>query len=194
MIRTSQKYETVSMIRENLDDIPTFELPLSFSIRWYELGDDRSWINIQKHADRYNTITSELFDREFNNDAESLARRQCFLIDTNGTAVGTATAWFGGKYHGRPYGRLHWVAIVPRVQGQGLAKPLLTTVCQRLRDLGHQRAYLSTSPERIPAINLYLGFGFAPEIKNTHDSEIWTDIQKRVAKRIRLVNRPTTCP
>jgi GNAT superfamily N-acetyltransferase len=184
MIRTGQKNESVSMIRANLDDIPTFELPPSFSIRWYEQGDDRSWINIQKHADQYNTITRELFEREFNNDAESLAERQCFLIDLHGTAIGTATAWFDNNYDGRPYGRVHWVAIIPRLQGQGLAKPLLTTVCQRLRDLGHQRAYLITSSERIPAINLYLRFGFAPEIKSIYDSEIWTDIQKRVEKRI----------
>lgn len=172
------------MIRENLDDIPTFELPPSFSIKWYELGDERSWVSIQKRADQYNTITRELFDREFNNDAESLVQRQCFLIDSHGTAIGTATAWFDSNYNGRLYGRVHWVAITPRLQGQGLAKPLLTTVCQRLRDLGHQLAYLTTAPERIRAINLYLGFGFAPEIKSSHDSEIWTDIQQRIKKRI----------
>ena len=179
-----QEYKIVTMIRENLDDIPTFELPSSFSIKWYEPGDERTWISIQTRADQFNTITRELFDREFNDDAESLMQRQCFLIDLHGTAIGTATAWFDHNYDARPFGRVHWVAIIPRLQGQGLAKPLLTTVCERLRDLGHQRAYLTTSPERIAAINLYLGFGFVPEIKSIHDSDIWNDVQKRIEKRI----------
>jgi GNAT superfamily N-acetyltransferase len=181
VIRMIKEYQSVSMIRENLDDIASFELPPSFSIKWHEPGDEKSWVNIQKSADQFNTITLVLFDREFNKDTESLAQRQCFLIDMHGTAVGTATAWFDNNYNGLPYGRLHWVAIVPRFQGQGLAKPLLTAVCQRLRDLGHKRAYLTTSPERIPAINLYLKFGFAPEIKDIHDWEIWADIQTRIS-------------
>ena len=181
-------YQSVSMIRESLDDIHCFELPACFSIKWHEPGDEKSWVNIQKSADQYNTITLELFDREFNKDNESLTQRQCFLIDMHGTAVGTATAWFDDNYNGVSYGRVHWVAIVPRLQGQGLAKPLLSAVCQRLRDLGHKRAYLTTSLERIPAINLYLKFGFAPEIRDIHDSEIWADIQRRIRTATKLTD------
>jgi GNAT superfamily N-acetyltransferase len=179
----NQKYQSVCMIRESLDEIPSFELPPSFSIKWYESGDEKPWLEIQKSADLYNTITLELFDREFNRDTDSLAQRQCFLIDPHGTAVGTATAWFDSKYNGLLYGRLHWVAIVPKMQGMGLAKPLLTILCQRLRELGHRQAYLTTSPERIPAINLYLEFGFAPEIKDIHDSDIWDGIQREMRKK-----------
>jgi GNAT superfamily N-acetyltransferase len=179
----NQEYQSISMIRGNLDEIPSFDLPPSFSIKWYEPGDEKRWVEIQKSADHYNTITLELFNREFNKDTEALAQRQCFLTDLHGTAIGTATAWFDSNHNGLPYGRLHWVAIVPRLQGQGLAKPLLTTVCQRLRKLGHRRVYLTTSPERIPAINLYLEFGFAPEIKDIHDSEIWVDIKRRLRKK-----------
>ena len=173
------------MIRENLDEIPSFELPPFFSIKWYEPGDEKRWVEIQKRADQYNTITLELFDREFNRDTESLAQRQCFLIDTQGTPIGTATAWFDNNHNGLPHGRLHWVAIVPEFQGQGLAKPLLTTVCQRLSELGHRRTYLNTSPRRIPAINLYLEFGFVPEIKDIHDSQVWDDIHKTRLSRKR---------
>ena len=182
VITMNQEYESVTMIRENFDEITCFELPPSFSINWYEPGQEKSWVEIQRSADQYNTITLELFDREFNRNTESLAQRQCFLIDMHGTAIGTGTAWFD-NHNGLPYGRLHWVAIVPKMQGLGLAKPLLTTLCQRLRELGHRRAYLTTSPERIPAINLYLEFGFAPEIKDIHDSEVWDDIQNNIRKK-----------
>ena len=179
----NQKHRSISMIRENLDRIASFDLPRSFSIKWYERGDEKLWVDIQKRADHYNTISFELFDREFNRDIESLARRQCFLIDKHGTAIGTATAWFDNNHNGLPYGRVHWVAIVPESQGQGLSKPLLTTVCQRLSTMGHKRAYLNTSPERIPAINLYLKFGFVPEIKDIHDSEVWDEIHRRMTEK-----------
>jgi GNAT superfamily N-acetyltransferase len=174
------------MIRENLDEIPRFDVPTSFSVKWYEPGDENRWVEIQKSADHYNVITLELFDREFNKDTQSLAQRQCYLIDMHGIPIGTATAWFDNDHNGLPYGRLHWVAIVPELQGQGLAKPLLTTVCQRLGELGHTRAYLTTSSERLPAINLYLGFGFAPEIKDLHDSGVWDDIQRRIRRKRQL--------
>jgi GNAT superfamily N-acetyltransferase len=182
----NQENHSISMIRENLDEIPRFDVPPSFSIKWYEPGDEKRWVEIQKSADHYNTITPELFDREFNKDTQSLAQRQCYLIDIHGIPIGTATAWFDNDHNGLPYGRLHWVAIAPKLQGQGLAKPLLTAVCQRLRELGHTRAYLTTSSERIPAINLYLGFGFAPEIKDLHDSEVWDDVQRRIRMKKRL--------
>jgi GNAT superfamily N-acetyltransferase len=179
----SQEHHLISMIRENLDEIASFDVPPPFSIKWYEPGDENCWVEIQESADHYNTITLELFDREFNKDTQSLAQRQCYLIDMHGRPVGTATAWFDKDHNGLPYGRLHWVAIVPKLQGQGLAKPLLTTVCKRIRELGHRRAYLTTSSERIPAINLYLQFGFVPEIKDIHDSELWDDIQRRIRRK-----------
>jgi GNAT superfamily N-acetyltransferase len=55
---------------------------------------------------------------------------------------------------------VHWVAIVPECQGIGLGKALMTLLCQRLRELGHDQAYLFTSSERVSAIRLYLRFGF----------------------------------
>lgn len=96
-----------------------------------------------------------------------------------GEAIGTATAWFD-TYRGQLYGLVHWVAIIPQQQGRGLAKPLLTAVCNRLRDLHHQGAYLITGTVRIPAIKLYLKFGFVPDIKSEQDAEAWRSIQAKL--------------
>jgi GNAT superfamily N-acetyltransferase len=172
----------VTMVRENLDHIPDFSLPPGYSLRPYRSGDELVWQRIQAAADQFNTITARLFREQFGMDQEVLAARQLFLCDARDAAVGTSTAWFDDDFRDKTYGRVHWVAIVPDWQGLGLAKPLMTSTCHRLRELGHRRAYLTTSTARIPAISLYLQFGFEPEIDNDDDLNVWQELLGRINK------------
>jgi ribosomal protein S18 acetylase RimI-like enzyme len=161
------------MIRKNLEQIPEFELPDGFSLRQYRPGDEENWLRIHLVADRLQPITPELYVREFGSDRARLSERQYFLLAPNGQAIGTATAWFKDNFEGRRFGRVHWVAIVPEYQGRGLAKPLMSTICRRLQELGHDCAYLTTSTARLPAINLYRRFGFEPLIRTPEEADIW---------------------
>jgi len=169
----------VHMLLGNLHDTPQFALPPSFTIRYYHAGDAETWVAIQREADPHHVINRGLFEREFGGDESALSRRQCFLCNTTGQAIGTATAWFNDNYDGRPCGRVHWLAIVPGSQGRGLAKPLLSAVCNRLRELGHSRTYLITETVRIPAIRLYLKFGFVPVIRDASDLSAWLDLKRQ---------------
>jgi GNAT superfamily N-acetyltransferase len=169
----------VRMIRDHLNDIPHYKLPEPYTIRPYQAGDETAWLDIQAATDRYNPITPELFGAQFGSDPKLLADRQFYLCDETTRPIGTATAWFGqGAWQG--WGRLHWVAIVPAHQGRGLAKPLMTVTCRRLRELGHRRAYLTTATARIPAIGLYLKFGFRPDIQTEQDVESWRGVGGKV--------------
>lgn len=170
----------IKMIRDNLDNIPCCGLPSEYSIRWYKKGYEKFWLDIHRKAEKYQEITPQRFISEFGTDTKLLAQRQCFIFDSNKNAIGTATAWFDDNFNGQKYGRVHWVAIVPEMQGRGLAKPLMTCICNRLRDLGHDRAYLNTSTARISAINLYLNFGFVPYISSTEELDIWRKLQKKL--------------
>jgi len=171
-----EKNVAVKMLREHLRDIPRFGLPDGYSLRGYQPGDEETWLKIQLGADRHNRITPELFEEQFGSARASLPQRQCYLLDTRGREVGTATAWFDDHFEGARVGRLHWVAMAPEYQSRGLGKPLLTAVCHRLRELRHERVYLSTSSARLPAINLYLRFGFVPLIRSEHESFLWQRI------------------
>ncbi len=172
--------DMITMIRKNLDNIPDFTLPTRYTLRWYQHGDNQIWRDIQSPSYEPNQITSELFEREFGFDEKQLRHRQFYILNSNGIAIGTATAWFNDDYNGLPYGRIHWVAIVPSSHGLGLAKPLMTIACERLKSLGHERAYLTTSTSRIPAVNLYLKFGFTPEIASKEDWEAWRLVQDQI--------------
>jgi len=175
----------VAMVRHNLDDIPNYDLPEPYKIRCYKPGDDQTWLGIEESAEKHFTVNDDLFDDQFGDNLELLSDRQFFICDGNGKEIGTATAWFNNNYSGLVYGLVHWVAIVPEEQGKGLAKPLMSTVCNRLKELDYERALLNTSTARVPAINLYLKFGFVPEIRNDKDKEVWKhfktilDAQKR---------------
>lgn len=161
------------MIRPTMDKIPLYPLPEVFSFRFYAPGDENSWVELQRNADKFNKTDTDLFHRVFGCNTEILKQRMLFLLDPQGKIIGTAAAWFDDDYQGERYGRVHWLAVHPDYQGQGLSKPLLSAVCEKLVELGHAKAYLSTSSARIPAINLYLKFGFVPQIITPEDKKIW---------------------
>ncbi len=172
----------VTMYRPTLDGLPQFPLPAGFALRWYQPGDRATWVRVQQAAEKLLPISDQLFDDQFSRNEAELARRQVFLCAPDGAAIGTATAWFHASYRGRPSGRIHWVAIVPAWQGRGLSRPLLTAVGNRLRDLGHDQAFLVTSSTRLPALSLYLEFGFQPEITEPSEQRVWGEIRRALAE------------
>jgi GNAT superfamily N-acetyltransferase len=167
---------SLKMVRWNLEDIPGFALPEGFSLRWYRRDDEQAWLRIHRAADRFNPITPALFTQQFGDDPVLLGQRQCYLLADDGELIGTGTAWFNDNFQGQAFGRVHWVALLPRYQGLGLSKPLMTTLCRRLRELGHERVYLSTSSARLAAINLYRRFGFVPLIENDSQAGTWRQL------------------
>ena len=171
-------HASVTMVRVDLAGLPRHALPEGFAIRPYAPGDELAWVRIQSAADAYNVIVASLFRAQFGDDTLELARRLFMLEDAAGRAIGTAAAWFGGARRGPEAGRVHWVAIHPAHQGRGLAKPLMSRVCLALRDLGHESAFLTTSTARVPAIALYLSFGFVPEIAGPQDAAAWAALQR----------------
>ena len=43
---------SVTMIRENLEDIPQHPLPPGYSVRWYRPGDSQVWFAVEKAAEQ----------------------------------------------------------------------------------------------------------------------------------------------
>lgn len=158
----------VRMDRDHLNAIPGYPLPPGYRIASYTPGDEEAWLRIHLVADKLNHFRPDTFRRQFGDHAATIAARQLYLFAPDGEAVGTTTAWFDGTE-----GRIHWVAIDPRYQGLGLSKPLLERACVLLRSLGHRRAYLTTSTQRVAAIGLYAAFGFTPTPRSDREAAAW---------------------
>lgn len=158
---------SIHMVRSHLERIPQFELPPGVRARTFRPGDEMTWAYIQDTADLYNHVTVETHRRDYGTDINVLAQRQFFLEDETGAAFASASAWWKDAYDladGGLWGEVHWVAMLPQWQGRGLARPLMTLVLNRMGELGHERAYLNTATARLPAVNLYLRFGFVPHL------------------------------
>ena len=175
-----EKYTEITMIREHLGEIESYELSDEYSVRWYQPGYEKLWMDIHLQSEKYISITPGFFEDKFGTDAQVLAERQCFIFDKDNNAIATATAWFDDNFNGQKYGKVHWVAIVPRMHGRGLAKPLLSIVYNKLRSLGHERAYLITANKRIAAVSLYLKFGFVPKINSPEELGVWRRLEKKL--------------
>jgi len=148
------------MVCDDLNGMPEAVLPPGIILDTWRAGDDAEWLRIHLLSDFYNDFTHETFHRQYGHDDREWARRLLFLRVIDGPTIGTAGAWFNDAWRGESWGRLHWVAIIPAYQGRGLARPLVGAALQRIRDLGHTRAYLTTNSVRPLAIRLYETFGF----------------------------------
>lgn len=162
----------VWMLNADLSNLPATAFPDGYRMRFYEPGDLATWLEIQA-TDPFFVPTAETFTRAMPGDDAYLGTRVMFLVDPNGAAIGTITAWQTTELTGALIGQIHWVALVPAVRGMGLAKPMLSAACAVLREQGHQAVCLETNTQRIPALNLYLQFGFAPFVRSETEREAW---------------------
>jgi GNAT superfamily N-acetyltransferase len=153
-------HEELYMIREDLDNLPAFALPGGFTVRWHGPGDEQAWVELQAPLYDPGAIALDTFYKWYGTDEAEHGRRIAYLINSPGRPVGTAAAWSYDGFRGPEWGRVHWVAIANDYQGRGLSKPLLSAVLRRMVELGHTKAYLTTSRDRPVAVHLYRRFGF----------------------------------
>jgi GNAT superfamily N-acetyltransferase len=165
----------LEMERLTLDALPPHASGSASTIRGCQSGDEIAWRRIQTEADRYNTITSSLFTDQFDTNTSEHSRRILFAVSPNGEAVSTSAAWWGSS-PSDIWGRVHWVAVLPEWQRRGIGRGLLVATCHRLKELGHKKAFLTTSPVRLEALHLYVSLGFFPRITGPGDREVWREI------------------
>lgn len=170
----------VRMRRTTLEKIPAHSVPEGFRFTPVTAATIPEWTEIQRAAEPFNPTPDHLFREVFGADDHEISERCFVLRDAEGRGVGTISAWYHDNFQGESWGRVHWVAIRPELQRRGLAKAMLAH-CLNALGKWHRNAYLVTSENRLPAIALYLKFGFEPMILEPVDRSIWERILGRLA-------------
>lgn len=169
----------VNMSRPNLLDIPQVPFPEGFSIRPMRLDEGGLWTDIERDAEEYLEITDDTFHQEFGRDLQATQWRSFIVVNQKGVGVGTISAWYDRNYRGQDYGRIHWLAVRPAYQGRGLGRAALSFAMNELARW-HDRATLGTQTRRLPAIKLYLDFGFLPEFDEPEAVATWHAVQEQL--------------
>ena len=163
------RYVELLMQRDDLKDIPAFDLPEGYRFVFYRPGDRDAWIEIEHSAKELAGYEHGVrtWERFFGHVEHTLHNRMLFIENEKGEKVATATAYY--DEHGdlpAECGQVHWVAVRRDHQGKGLAKPLIMQVLRVMKERGHERAVLHTQTTSWVAVRLYLNFGFYPMPEN----------------------------
>lgn len=160
------KHELI-MVHDNIAEAPCYPAKPPVTLETYKKGYEAHWLAIHLDSDKLNTFTGQTFKQEFQNFEDELNKRQIYA-SIDGHIIGTCTAWNDIEGDYTEYGRVHWLAVSPAFQNQGLAKILLSKTIEILREWGYKKAFLVTDIRRADAIHLYENFGFKKiETKNS---------------------------
>ena len=177
--RATSAGNAIHMIRPHLCDIPRAPLPDNYSIRRIRTDEGPLWAEIIRAAEEWLDLSADLFTQEFGHDLENASERCFLIVDGEDYAVGTISAWYRHDYRGLDYGLIHWVANRPAYQGLGLGKAGLSFALHALAQW-HDRALLGTQTKRLPAIALYLNFGFLPDLKEPGARDDWRQLREQL--------------
>ena len=163
MIDKSIESIGVMMYKTDTNNYPKYSLPEGYYFEFYKKGDENNWAQIEMSVGQYDTKEEALsgFERSFIQDQNLiLEERMLFVKDLEGNAVATASLW-NGFYLGEECQRIHWVAVMDKCAGLGIAKAMLTKLMDLYNELGYYGfIYLSTGTRNFPAISIYRKFGF----------------------------------
>jgi len=172
---TAAGYE-VHMVRPHMRDIPVVDLPAGYCVRTMRPDEGGLWTDIWRDAEPYFPIEPELFADQFGDDLPAMQWRSFIVENEKGVAVATTTSWYHRTYKGQDYGMIHWVAVRESHWGRGLGKALLSYALREMAKW-HDRAVLGTQTKRLPAIKLYLDFGFVPDLDDDGAREAWREVR-----------------
>ena len=163
MLDKSIPYVDVLMHRKSGTPVPVVQLPDTFSFSFFQAGDEKAWAKIETSVDEFPDTLDALiyFQKEYLPFGSELERRCLFIENAQGEKVATATAWW--NYSGtRRDPWLHWVAVSPQYQNQGLGKAIVAKVLGLMVEIeGDRDFYLHTQTWSHKAIKLYEKLGYA---------------------------------
>lgn len=163
MLDKSIPYADFWMVLPAKETILTFPLKEDFSLKFYQKGDEKDWCEIETSVLEFDDIAAAMsyFEKTFLPYPTELSRRMLFVENAKGEKIATCTGWMKTLDNGKTVPQFHWLAVKPEYSGQGLAKTLVSQICQVLRSIyPDEPIYLHSQTWSKPAVYLYRKFGF----------------------------------
>lgn len=178
MLQKSVPFKSIYMKIDavEIEKIQVPSLPVGYSYRFYQEGNQENWAKLETLVDEFATIEAarERFESEFLSSGDRyqalaqkfsiaeniLDQRQVFIEAPNGEVVATATAWLANKF-GEYQPILHWVSVHPDYQGLQLGKSIVAKAMSLFPKYEPGKdVMLHTQTWSYPAIVLYQKLGF----------------------------------
>ena len=154
------------------------EFPEGFTVLTMpELADGvEQWLDIMQYG-----LSEKLEDASYYKkcmlDLPCYEEEKCFFILENGKAVASITIVC--NYETKE-GLFHMVGSLPECRGKGVGKMLGSIGEYVLKTTGMQTASLKTDDFRMPAIKVYLGVGFQPDLSTEDFVQRWDAIYRSI--------------
>lgn len=181
MAMNSPKGINVAMCRPHLHNAPNAPLPAGCSLHALARSDEPQLATLLSLA------FAESWDEQRVRSALTQAEdvKAVYGVMWQGELVATASSQFLPEQDRRS-GFVHWLATHPEHRGRGLAGVLVKRVLEDFDMRSYESARLLTQPERLPAIRLYLKFGFVPEyaVGKRDDRNTWSDVLSALVRKV----------
>ena len=162
-------------------------LPDGYNFVFFCDGDETSWARVETSVLEFDSEFAALmyFKERFMPYVDDLRLRCLFIENSDGEKIATSTAWWGfTNGQRRPW--LHWVAVDPRYQGQGLGKAIIARAVERMIELdGDVDFFLHTQTWSHRAIGIYMMNGFKP----TREKALYTEKQDNCRKALKILSK-----
>jgi len=158
-IFASKKHGPSVIMRRGPEPLPPLELPPGVSLLPFrEEGGPAAWERIVNTAFGRNMSFDEVMRAR-----EAFRPGRVVFLEQGDAPVAVAAAW--QREEDPPgTGYLHYVAVLPGAQGQGLGYWVSLAALYQMRREGNALAILETQDERLPAIKTYFKLGFSPDL------------------------------
>jgi GNAT superfamily N-acetyltransferase len=145
-------------------DYPRYRLPEGYTLRPFEDGMEYEWAELQVSVEHFASVEKALarFHRDFAIDRRTLQDRGLFVYDENDRMVASLILWYGTHF-GRSRPRIHFTAVAPDHQGNGLCRAMMSLAL----DMYHRYdltggVYVVAQTWSYKALHIYQQFGFKP--------------------------------
>ncbi len=165
-----------------LDGLPTLVVPDGYALRTLTAGDAAAWAALLDRNAELDSWTVERAAPYFA-PGSTMVLEASFFVTRAGEPVATAQLHLHPDDSYAPSPELGWVAASPEHQGHGLGYVVCLAVLHQAAAAGHDRIFLKTDDNRLPAIATYLRLGFEPWMVDPTAPERWRAIQQILGNR-----------